>query len=534
MGTVCRESIGLPTTTTTITNKNNKNKNHARITRLTRFSHLLILIALGVVALVVAPVTTTAAIVGLTVAFAPPPPPPLVKQHDTPSNNGICNHDDGLRTRRNRARAPLGWNRRRSGVFALKASSASLAANNANSSTNSNTDTTTASNNNNNNNKRNILILSHNVSPLVADGLFNPNNLLTHRIDVLARCINSALWVSNGIRTDTTVYVMLFPHNVTIEVRGEEVRDLNPDERSVALLLQRSLLADYYDGSDVGVDIVSDSGDTNQRQQIIQTQQNQNQQKQRREAEINRLRQKQRTRPKTINPHKPGSLSKSEKRAFRIDRKAREAMVRRIIRHDCLRDDDDDDDDATTTGERRSASGRQPPPRGFTVHRDDTLVARLEDLKLKSGHGHDGSSNGGGSQVLMLNEMGDPLGSVLGELSHNNYLMTSNTNNKKEGYESTMPIATPVASMSTQTTPLATTSPASAIESTTSSYKLPQATTTTIILGDQIGYAPCDEKILAESVHAVRQVSLGPLSLLTSQCITIVHHYLDTYEALPL
>jgi hypothetical protein len=35
---------------------------------------------------------------------------------------------------------------------------------------------------------------------------------------VLARCVNSAIWISNGIRTDTRVYLMLHPHNVTFYV----------------------------------------------------------------------------------------------------------------------------------------------------------------------------------------------------------------------------------------------------------------------------------------------------------------------------
>ena len=41
-----------------------------------------------------------------------------------------------------------------------------------------------------------------------------------------------------------------------------------------------------------------------------------------------------------------------------------------------------------------------------------------------------------------------------------------------------------------------------------------------------MGYEASDEKMLTEH-DAVREVSLGPLSLLTSQCITITHHYLD-------
>ena len=83
--------------------------------------------------------------------------------------------------------------------------------------------------------ERNIIILSHNVSRSVADGYFDVNSLLAGRIDVLARCISCALWISNGIRNDTNIYLMLFPHNITIEVRGSDVIELNPDERTTAL-----------------------------------------------------------------------------------------------------------------------------------------------------------------------------------------------------------------------------------------------------------------------------------------------------------
>ena len=47
----------------------------------------------------------------------------------------------------------------------------------------------------------------------------------------------------------------------------------------------------------------------------------------------------------------------------------------------------------------------------------------------------------------------------------------------------------------------------------------------TIVLGDQKGILPQDEAALS-SFSALR-VSVGTLSLLTSQVITIVHHYLD-------
>lgn len=262
---------------------------------------------------------------------------------------------------------------------------------------------------------RNIFVLSHNVSQNVADGFFDVNNLLTGRVDVLARCVNSALWVSNGIRRDTSVFLMLFPHNITIEIQGEHIRGLNPDERTTALYLQKTLLL----GS-------ADSRSRREKAQLISIKE-----------------QEQSGRPETVNPHKPGSRSKSEKRELRLARKAREAMLRRIQASD----------NSTT------------PPQGFTLHLDDTLEGRLKHLK--------DHSNG---PILMLNEIGEPLWDVMASEEHN-----YNGNGKKE---------------------------------------------TTLILADQIGYDASDEKLLTEN-KAVTQVSLGPLSLLTSQCITITHHYID-------
>lgn len=90
--------------------------------------------------------------------------------------------------------------------------------------------------------RRNVVVVSRDVSDTVASGLFEVNQLLSGRVDVLTRCINSALWVSNGIRTDTRVYLMLHPHNITVRVDGSEIEELHPDERSTAQLLQRCLL----------------------------------------------------------------------------------------------------------------------------------------------------------------------------------------------------------------------------------------------------------------------------------------------------
>ena len=272
--------------------------------------------------------------------------------------------------------------------------------------------------------ERNIVVLSHNVSQHVLDGYYDVNYLLKGRVDVLCRCINSALWVSKGIRKDTTIYLMLFPNNSeigkTIKVSGKDVIELNPDERTIALYLQRALLAANRKG-----DGNIDKNDNNQ------------QQKQVRQEEIERLLATDRRRPDTINPNKPGSLTKSQRRILRKDRMARQAMARRIKR----------------------SFGDSSPPQGFAIHHE-TLIERLDKL--------DG-------RILMLNEIGKPVSDVLSRRSNAN------------GDDNI---------------------------------------STSIILGDQMGYASCDEEILLKNEN-ITQVSLGPLSLLTSQCITIVHHYLD-------
>lgn len=65
------------------------------------------------------------------------------------------------------------------------------------------------------------------------------------RLDILLRCINSALFLSHGIRRDTEILLVLLgePNPPrTIRVNGGEVRYLNPDERSTGALVRNALL----------------------------------------------------------------------------------------------------------------------------------------------------------------------------------------------------------------------------------------------------------------------------------------------------
>lgn len=64
------------------------------------------------------------------------------------------------------------------------------------------------------------------------------------RLDVLLRCLRAAFLVSHGLRRDTVVYLVLLggpsaPR--TLRIDGASVRFLRPDERSLAVTVQKAL-----------------------------------------------------------------------------------------------------------------------------------------------------------------------------------------------------------------------------------------------------------------------------------------------------
>ncbi|QSG14424.1 tRNA (pseudouridine(54)-N(1))-methyltransferase TrmY [Halapricum desulfuricans] len=64
------------------------------------------------------------------------------------------------------------------------------------------------------------------------------------RMDLLARSVNAALLASHGIREHARVHLVL--DGFTVSIDGATVRNLHPDERSIAALI-RSALADRAD-----------------------------------------------------------------------------------------------------------------------------------------------------------------------------------------------------------------------------------------------------------------------------------------------
>ncbi|MCD1293768.1 tRNA (pseudouridine(54)-N(1))-methyltransferase TrmY [Methanocella sp. CWC-04] len=64
------------------------------------------------------------------------------------------------------------------------------------------------------------------------------------RMDIIARCINSSLFLSHDLRRNVDTYAVLLGEPnppVTVRFNGEKVRYLSPDERSAAALIKKAL-----------------------------------------------------------------------------------------------------------------------------------------------------------------------------------------------------------------------------------------------------------------------------------------------------
>ncbi|NLO31638.1 MAG: tRNA (pseudouridine(54)-N(1))-methyltransferase TrmY, partial [Methanosarcina mazei] len=91
---------------------------------------------------------------------------------------------------------------------------------------------------------RDIVIIGHKA---ITSGDFSLNDLpgSAGRMDILCRCVSSALFLSFGMRRDVDVHLLLLgepdPGKI-IRFEGLHLRYLNPDERSSGSLIQKALL----------------------------------------------------------------------------------------------------------------------------------------------------------------------------------------------------------------------------------------------------------------------------------------------------
>lgn len=91
---------------------------------------------------------------------------------------------------------------------------------------------------------RRFVVIGHRA---ITSGDFKLDDLAggTGRLDVLLRCINSTFFLSHDIRRDAEITLILqgAPNPPrTIKMVGNELKYLNPDERSTAALIRNALL----------------------------------------------------------------------------------------------------------------------------------------------------------------------------------------------------------------------------------------------------------------------------------------------------
>jgi len=95
-----------------------------------------------------------------------------------------------------------------------------------------------------------FIVIGHKVR---TNSDFTLNDLAgsTGRLDVLLRCINSAFMLSNDIRRDVDVYLILLGEPdppKTLRFDGGILQHLNPDERSTGALVKSALDRDIVSG----------------------------------------------------------------------------------------------------------------------------------------------------------------------------------------------------------------------------------------------------------------------------------------------
>ncbi|WP_232686437.1 tRNA (pseudouridine(54)-N(1))-methyltransferase TrmY [Halobacterium zhouii] len=88
---------------------------------------------------------------------------------------------------------------------------------------------------------RQFVVLGHDAP---TDSDFSLDDLAgsAGRLDVLCRCVSSALFLSHGIREGVQVHLVL-GDEVTVRVDAAELQYMSPDERNIAGLLKKALEA---------------------------------------------------------------------------------------------------------------------------------------------------------------------------------------------------------------------------------------------------------------------------------------------------
>ena len=94
--------------------------------------------------------------------------------------------------------------------------------------------------------RKNFILLAHRARTY-PDFPLNDLCGAAGRWDGVARCVNSALFISHDLRRDTSIHIILMgppdPSKI-VTIEGRSVKYLNPDERSTVALIGKSLQID--------------------------------------------------------------------------------------------------------------------------------------------------------------------------------------------------------------------------------------------------------------------------------------------------
>lgn len=96
---------------------------------------------------------------------------------------------------------------------------------------------------------RKFLIISNTVDTSQPLSL---NSLTAYgRLDVICRCISSAFYLSNDFRKDVFLSIFFQKNQKIMEIDGNKVRGLNPDERAIAGVLKKIFVGKEFPGINI-------------------------------------------------------------------------------------------------------------------------------------------------------------------------------------------------------------------------------------------------------------------------------------------
>lgn len=341
---------------------------------------------------------------------------------------------------------------------------------------------------------RDFVVLCHDTPRHVACGSFDLSDLPCGRVDLMARCIASALFISHAVRKEARVHLLLCEWSRTISCEGSSVRGLRPDERTIAAAIRRVLRdspelpqqshADEEaeaegsghkaegQSSRVGQELTHQGQElTREEHELTQGEQKLTQQGQELTQHYHELTQgRQDSKPEAEGETRAAGEGKGWGETQRKEKREKKLKAK---------------GDARPPG-----SGGLP---GWRVVDGvcASLEGRLAALYATTREGEVGI--GRGSRLVMLHEQGDRLESVIDR--------SGLTDTREEPQ----------------------------VQDGMAGMRLESQVSTVFVLGDGVGFLKSEEEVLQN--YGAKPASVGRVPLLTSQCIVICNNVVDNLES---